>query len=524
MTDFAHQYSIPTSNEDWAYHRQNMEKAIESGQESDWHDFKQGIFSDKEADNLCKDIVALANTVGGPYQGFGYIILGVRDDGKVTGLQGKDVVTEDERQLRIKNKIQSNIEPYIDVQIKEFKYQEQCIHLLIIPQSRLHWHFIRSTQNTSHLYGHWIRRGRASERPLLDDYAQHTAQAVEHKTKSIKEELAGVKQQLIEVRQTIADMKSQTSPESLTPIEFVRTAFTTPGRTLLRQARRIISEYQSKSETRVALFENLSVDQFVQDADSRTPERKQIFKEYFEMVESDVRPSVELVAHIMHEAPEENLVREAVKEITYSVERSSIYYGSSSNICSAVSSYQMQLYLYGITLSAYYATELHFFHDILSCNKESLNVMGRVQKSPLVFCLKWNTELNNVMSQIYPEESLHTLSSRFEYLLLQPAWVGETMPVCDGGTRFLNSEALLSFGFVYALVRRAYNRPAIIDFNWWKHKDANQILVRALEIWKGRGQLIFSKRSTVEAADFFDNMDKMGSRLTIEAIRILTKR
>ncbi|MCY1704303.1 AlbA family DNA-binding domain-containing protein [Deinococcus sp. SL84] len=65
-------------------HQQHILQALKSQDESNWHDFKVGLFPskggrNKGVDDLRKDIVALANTSGGPYDGYGYIIFGVQD-------------------------------------------------------------------------------------------------------------------------------------------------------------------------------------------------------------------------------------------------------------------------------------------------------------------------------------------------------------------------------------------------------------------------------------------------------------
>lgn len=504
----------------WEQHRQNMERAVVSRQEGDWHDFKAGLFAEGEEENLRKDVVALTNTSGGPYGGFGYSILGVRDDGTVSGLVGRDAaLSEDARQLQIKNRVQAGIDPYIDVQVKEFLLEGKRVHLLVVPQTPLHWHLVRLPLDQ---HGHWIRRGRSSERPLLDDYAKYHARLLEQVTAPLRTEQEGLLGQLIALRQNVADLKSRVSPEDLSPVEFVRTAFTTPERTLLRQIRRLIAEYLGRGEGHFRVFNDLDVDRLVEHPGLRTPEKVAALRSYFEMVETDVRPLVEIVAHVMHEAPPTDLVRAAVQEVTQVLAESSTYQLRLLPYQAAVRSYPAQLYLHSVALSAYYAPDWRVFHDVLLHVQESVRLDVGVNRMALAFYFAQRPALDEVARLFEPvPTSPHPASNRLSRLLPQPAWVGDTLPALRREGRYTDGEALLTFGFLVAVATYSAHSPLSVGADWWRYLNADRILARMLERWAQQGKSLFGRREVQLAGRLFDDMDKQGHHLTVRASEVL---
>lgn len=521
MIDTASSPASQTLEFQWELHRQHMERAISSRQESDWHDFKAGIFTDSEAENLCKDVVALASTRGGPYGGYRYIIIGVHDTGEVTGLVGRDVMTEDVRQGQIKNKVQDGIDPYINVMVREFVVEGQRIHLLVIPETPLHWYLVRLPK---HLQGHWLRRGRASERPLLADYAQHHAELVDQATAPLRTQQEGLQGQVSALKQSVSDLKNELTPANLSAIEFVTTAFATPDRILLRHVRRLISDYQEQAEEQFRLFNDLDVDRVLEHPELRTPQKIAAIKTYFEVTEANVRPLIEIVAHTIHEVPYQGKVPGTVLEVTQAIAESSVHQLRLPRFQDAVRAYPAQLYLHGVALASYHADDWRLFRDVMLYVHEFPSLTGQHAQVWLASKFAQRTVLDEVARLFEPVPTApHPAANRISRLISQTDWVGETLPVSRRFAHDADGEALLSFGFLTGVATYYPHSPLTTWVNWWTYLNADQILTRVLERWSRLGTPLFDREVVQLAGRLLDDLDKPGSNLTVKATDLLLR-
>ena len=146
-------------------------------QEENWQvDFKQQDYHKKENDmhkfEICKDVSAMANAIGG------YIIIGIREEKEVA----KDFFKIDQASSIVKcindtclQRINPRI-PGLDVQERHLRWKNKDINLVIIHiptnEMRPHGFTWKNTNNFVKRYNHTIRDYPTNE--MLEDYSQRS--------------------------------------------------------------------------------------------------------------------------------------------------------------------------------------------------------------------------------------------------------------------------------------------------------------------------------------------------------------
>lgn len=500
-------------------HFKNVRKAVESGQEGDWHDFKKGLFTDEEVKKLRKEVVALANTPGGPYRGYGYLIVGVENDGTLIGLVGRDAdFSLDERVQQVKNLVQSGVEPYLDVQVRMYELSGKRLHVLIVPESPKHWALVTKPQDQQ---GPWLRRGWSSERPNLTDYAAYHERLVSHAVEPLVQQQRRLHLELEVLHQTVAELKSQVSPEQLTTPELIRTAFPSPERALQRALRRELAAYLSRMEGLHQVFNDLRVDQWLQHDETFTPDAKAQLTAYVEGIEAAVSPLARAVSLVIHETQQGQEIRDAVEEVTSTVADTSVYGHQLSPFQGALRTYPAQLFMQAVSLSTFHATRWDVFFDVLWHRHQFPMINGVVSHIVPGLILPYRAWLDRVIERIEVVQPLQrALYHRLWRLLPNDEWVGEHLPVLHRGGTLAEAEALLTFGYLASLAKNPGAQRYRIDVEWWTYLNANQILSHTLHALHRHWPQTLRRSALETIAADFDDMEKAGSHLGVSALAI----
>lgn len=468
-------------------HRRYIEQAVASREESDWHDFKKGLFEDGEVDKLRKDVVALANTPGGPYQGFGYIIIGVTDDGVNTGLVGRDAdMSRDDRVQQVKNRVQTGIEPYVDCEVLELQVEGKRLHVIAVPQGQGPWHLVRQPENQQ---GPWVRRGWSSERPTLQEYTAHQLRLVQQALMPVQQELDSLQLQVRVQKDHLSELRSKVNPAQLSARGQVRVLFSTPEHALLQAARLEISKYLEAQRRWWPLFNDLGVDHLVAHPVLQTDERLQQLREYVAGMEKAVQPLTALASAILHEAPPSEGVRAAVAELTSAVAESCTFDFPQVRLQHALKTYPGQLFMHGLALSAYHAVNWTVFFEVLWHRHR----YARVNLTPgllnLGLLLAQRSALDEVIALVEPYVNRTRASyQRMGRLLPELDWVGEHLPALHRGGTFAQAEVLLLFGYLSCTRRFQVRVSEHLNLQWWTYLDADRIATDAVETMLKRAE------------------------------------
>lgn len=506
-------------------HLEYLNQALASGQEGDWHDFKRGLFTQKEKDELRKDLVALANTPGSPYNGYGYIILGVEDDGTVCGCQGSEAkLSEDGRSRQIGQLVENGIAPYIDTVVEEHVIGGKRVHLVVVPPAASgKWHMVTADSQS----GYWIRRVRASHRPTYEDVEAHITTRIQATVQPVQDALGRLEQRLGLLRQDLQDLQQERHPEAISAAQHARTAFLTPDRTLLRLIRQEANTFLERRADLEARLLQVDPDVVVQYAQARTPDRIARLRELFEALEEVTRPLVETVASIQHDVEHSERVMQGVQELSDVITRTSYHEFTLPPFMFALRAYPALLYLHGVAVTSSVSGNWSVLSLVLHHRQWLPRINQPRRRVALASLLSQRGPLDEVARLVEPVPVAMAAATRMERLLLQSDWVGHTLPVLDRQAVYARGEALLTFGYLTAARSFPVAQPPSFPAVWWRYLNADAILYGTLsQLLKGDKQWL--RGDSVEAlAEAFDRMEKPGHHLTTsasEVVRQLSRR
>ncbi|WP_082506077.1 helix-turn-helix domain-containing protein [Deinococcus sp. Leaf326] len=510
------------------FHQKNIEYALASGDESDWHDFKIGLFKNKpnqssSLENLRKDIVALANTIDGPYQGFGYIIIGVKDKTwQPIGIQENDQYSDlDKLRGAVAEDAQKYISPPVAVEvtyatIKNSAGEDIKLHIIAVPQSYLQWHV--STLDESS--GAWVRDHHASIRPLSLQYDRYLKRIISNTTQTLQQAQQESQQEIIRLKDDIARLAAIQSPAALTANQLVKAHFHGQEQQLQRLTRDEIQIFLEKVRVLNDKIDKIGLGNDISDVQFDSIKRTEI-KNCLEKCDQIIRPIIELISSIIYTVPATPITLSIMKEI-YDV----IIFTGNSAITLPVYTFALRNYIAQIFMQAHALATVSseskdswvYFKNLLTSSSKLPSVNSQ-RRGYLPSLLSSRQQLNQIIAVAnYSHSSAYPFNQR-SGKLMSAGWVGDILPVMGLEKLYSESEALITFGYYLSASYQNSGAPDI-NMQWWIFLEANRIMSRILnKLFDYRD--LFPRESLIRAARIFDDSNKEGSLLSNTAVDIL---
>ncbi|WP_456833385.1 AlbA family DNA-binding domain-containing protein [Deinococcus sp. UYEF24] len=482
--------------------------------EGNWHDFKQSTHDG--VDKLQKDFVALANTPGGPYQGYGYLIIGVSDTGEVVGLQGSEARLDvDKRTNQLKDTIKANISPYIDVQVLDQQIEGKTVHIVVVPQAERSWHMV----NTGASAGYWVRRGWSSDRPTYSELLEQELRLVRLEVGPIQEKFTSLEARLHEQRDILAALSAGprngqqekhmlAAPQSAA--QFAAHGFQTPTKTLLKLMRGEALDFKEGHTALMAQAAQLQSDRLLTLPSDRTPERLEELRQFLGALEILTRPLVETLATVLVELDVEDRVQLAVRELADVLTYQSYGMLRNGHAESALRTYPAQLVLHAAATAAFHTSDPTLFGILLHHTRQHADIQGVRNAHHLASVLSVRPLLDQLMLLIESGHLYQASVIRIQNLLLRADWMGGVMPVIDRERLFSWGEAFLTLGYLAAAQNAGVEQPAALNPAWWRYFEADDTLRRAVS------KTVLSQNSVLRATTArrvvtaFDQMPRTG--------------
>lgn len=521
------------SPEQQAMYERHVQHALQLNDESNWHDFKVGLLRKKGQNapqtsnigDLRKDIVALANTVDGPYDGFGYIIIGVQDKTWVpVGIQPTDQYPSlDQLRNAVMPMAQTSISPPVAVDVAVVRVpgtdtdgQDVVLHVIAVPQTPLQWHVSTSDESL----GAWVRDHHASVRPLRLQHDQYLQRIVNHATQALQQAQAELQQNVIRLNDEIAQLTAIQNPEALSATQLVRTHFRGNEQRLQRLTRDELQTFREAMQVFHDHSEALALGPTLSETQA-TPQWRDDLNRCLAEGEQAVRPLIELMSSLIHTVPPDRLARTIAREIYAMVGFTSNSALKLPGFAFALRTYPTQLFLQAsamATVGAEPEETWTYFRDLLAVSVE-LPSLQHPRSGTLLSHLVFREPLNHLLALANHSSAASNPFNMRAAQLTGPGWTGDVQPVLGLERRTWEGEALLSLGYCISAVYRSRTPPPI-QMQWWTFTDAPGLLYNTLNRLMEHED-IFTTRTLLEAGEIFDQMDKVGNHLRNTAVQTL---
>jgi Putative DNA-binding domain len=489
-------------------HRRNVEQALSEQAEGNWHDFKEFASNDGKIDEFLKDIVAFANTPGGPYGGYGYIIIGVVDGTfELVGLKGKDeTVTADQRTLQLSQMITKWVVPYLDVKVFNHTVDDKTVQCIVIPQAPGSWHMVSSDKQS----GFWVRRGTQSARPTYQDFEDHQRRLIGREVAPLREQIARLEHRHGEQRYQLQNLQQQRNPENESAAHMAKRCLMTPEHALLANVRGELVTFREQHLLVMTEVEYFQPDRLLKLTQDRTPERLGELKTLVERIEAISRPLVEALAVLIHANAPTDLIRRATSEIAgVFTERAYSQVKENPGLV-GLRSYHAQLLLYGAATASFCASDLTLLGIVLHHRRKEQepSLSGLTRERNLASVLNVRGPLDELVMLLESGTPHQATVERMQRLLLQSDWVGATLPVIDQPQTFSRAEALLTLGYVAAALHAGVSQPPSPDPAWWRYLEADDLLRAAVNRLYLNPMPILGKLTRERFVQAFDQLEK----------------
>lgn len=512
-------------------HHQHLLSALDNKEERRWVDFKLGTFKNTNNDkrdsaSLLKDLVALANTPGSPYQvdgqEYGYLILGIKDKTfELCGLQESDTArTLEVRREQLKNLAQRFIEPYLELEVEEFDVEGKTIHLVIVPIRGGVWHYNTHSDNT----GHWVRHATSSERPRPSEYHAYMQRLVDETNSPLLSQQASLNSAITALKDRVAELQQERDPARLTATQLLRTAFTTPERTLLRAVRGQLGTFYGQLSALEAQQPNLRVDDALRQTEPPDAAYRQRLRTYIEQAEAATQPLVETTVNLITETDLTLYLQQALTELADAVTQAAHHPFQLMPGEFALRAYPALLLMHAAALATTFNPNWQALAQLMTHRTRYHNGFGSTHLVGLPWLLPLRKQFDQLMMLAgYHNDGWSATADHFQTLLPAPAWVGDALPVYNRNTTFSTSEVLLSFTHLISLIRLGTLDAPRFDARWWVFTNHEADMEGVLRGLVAKQSLFGGLPVIQQAAMMFDAQAKFPYQQRITAQQILNQ-
>lgn len=460
-----------------------VREAVHSRREESHYDFK--VTAPDNA-KLLKHIVAMSNLPQDTPGGHAYLIIGVTNDHQVVGLKEEDLRSNpsaDKREGFLNSFLRDSVDPDFSVRVHDIALDDSNLHVIEVPCRGWPWRQLQRENESQ--YGFWVRQGPNSVRPTTAQLAAEWSR----KERRLQERVISLDAALTEQRQvalTVLESAPGSGRASQTALQAIQVGFATPERTLHRLVRHEISAYLQAHSDSVDTWTSLPYFQLDRlttlhpvDVDTETAAR---VRAAVEGQEEAVRPLVELVGAIMHDAEPTDRVRLAVLEIAQAVAFTTYTtIGTNGATYGALRFHPGYLLCFGACVAALSAPDWTILGIILTHFRSITFPTGATGRWDLIQTISLRPHIDALVLTFDPHSPIAAGAERARNLLEQPDWLGGYMPATMKKRITRHAEVLLLLAYV------AHSRPQvagtpIVDGAWLHYATAQDTLLEALNM------------------------------------------
>ncbi|MBZ9714509.1 helix-turn-helix domain-containing protein [Deinococcus multiflagellatus] len=458
-----------------------LAEALASGREAPHYDFKEQA---PENVKLLRHLVALSNLPRETPGGRAYLFIGVNNNREVVGLRAdepKKIPTADKREVHLNNLLRENVDARLSIRVHELKQDDKTLHIVEMPC--LGWPWRQLHRDQEHQFGFWVRHGTSTVRPTTAELAAQWAQT----ERALQDHVVALESALVEQRQVAQTAVQSPHGSALQPqtsIQAVHLGFATPERTLLRLVRRDISQYlqaHSAAVDRWAGLPHFQLDRLTtQLAYEVHPKVQAQVQAAMEGQEAVVRPLVELVAVIMHDADPTDRVQVAVMEIAQAVAFTAFTVrGLTGPTYAALRAYPGYLLCFGACAAAMPMPDLTVLGLLLKHRQRVTYPTGRPGHWDLIESVGLRPHLDALTLTFDRRHPVVATAERARKLFHQADWLGASLPATIKSRLTRHAEVLLLLAYAMQARGRVSQVP-YVDGAWTQYPAAQETLQEAL--------------------------------------------
>lgn len=468
-----------------------IEEVIAQKRELPHMDFKR---EEASADKLLKDITAMYNTPDSPFDGYGYIVIGVHNDHSVHGLTERDRKSHtnaDKRENSLTEALAAHAIPIPPVRVVELTldaYPEAPLHVIEVPTTSGVWSYIHTDKADK---GYFVRRGTQSKPPKPPEIEAYLQRLLFTKTEALQQELTALQAIALEQRRQLDHLIIQHAPREATNAQVLSAALNTPERTLLRSVRGEIANYLQKHE---AIDYHLYYALERQHDEYQMPKDKiEEVKHLLEHLEDLTRPLVELLGILAHDIKlpdKSSLLFKTLEQVLAEIGNAVAFTGPNPDtralnpqISNAVRAYPAIMLLFAsATLSVsgtpgrrWYVLERLFRHHrpftSMSGHRTSIYLYSHWDLRPgLDYLVK-------LFDRTYPNGAA---SERMGALMRRVDWLGQYMPATESRRLVSNAEIIATLAYIGAALQQGVE-PPFVSGAWMHYTDLERQFRLAME-------------------------------------------
>lgn len=462
-------------------------------------DFKREATTDK----LLKDIVAMYNTPDSPFDGYGYIVVGIHNDQTVHGLTADDRrsnPTADKRETSLRSALTTHTMPIPTVRVIELTleaYPDAPLHVIEVPTTPGVWSYIHTDRKDN---GYYVRRGTESVPPKPPEVEAYLQRLLFSRTEDMRRELTGLQAIAGEHRHQLNHLTVQHAPSSATNAQILSATFNTPERTLLRTVRSEIATYLSqhaKVDYTLYYFPlERQLDEHLVPNDKIEEVRHLLSR-----LEELTRPLVELLGILAHDVE----LPQRESSLFATLEQALAEIGNAVLFTGPTPDYQPTPFHPYNAIHAYPAIMLMFASAALSVSSPPRGrwfVLEKIfqsqrpysffdgQRQPIYLASHWEFRpvldyLIKLFDRTYPN---YSASERMENLMRETDWLGQYMPATEARRLVSDAEVVVSLAHLGAALQRGAE-PRFVPAAWMYYTDAQAQIRSAMEHISGHALL-----------------------------------
>lgn len=484
-----------------------LRDALAAQREEPHLDYK---FEASDNKKLLAHIAAMSNLPPEVPGGRAYLFIGVSDTYQVVGLQEQDRrknPSADKRELSINGLLRRHLDLDFTVRVHEMHFEGNDLHAIEIPCLGWPWRQLHGPETADHAF--WVRHGTSTVRAMRDEIAAQWEAPI----RPLRDRVVALSAVVDEQRQVL-----QTQPDTtrtpITSVQAVHTGFATPERTLLRAVRQDIATYLRGHSDATDSWQGLPYFQLdrltPEQADLSPPELRARLRSVVEHQEALIRPLVEIVGAIMHDADMTDRVKQAVKEIAQAVASTAhATPGLHGPTYAALRFHPGYLLTFGACAAAITVPDWTALQILLLHEQPVVRDNGTPGRWSLMNSIALRPHMDLLVQTFDRSHPIASAAERARELFQQAEWLGAYLPATLKSRITRHAEVLLLIAHVVAARRFVQDVP-FVDAAWLHYHTAQDTLMNALSMVTDRWGVLVDD-APQEVLETLDRMLKRGS-------------
>lgn len=468
---------------------------VRSKREEPHMDFK----IEAKPDKLLKHITAMYNTPESPFSRCGYIVIGVSNQHDVLGLKPEErntYPTADKRENALVQSLAEHTIPIPRIRVLEInldEFPDAQLHVIEVATTDGPWSYIHTDRQDR---GYFVRRGSQSQPPKPPEIDAYLQRLIFSQIEGMRREFTVLQATASEQRRQLDHLVMHQSPEQATNAQLLRTAFSTPERTLLRTVRSEVTQYLGRQgQLDLSHFPYFGLDR-MHDDEQFTSEQRQALRGAVETLEEITRPLVELLGVLGHDFPlptEDSPLRHALDQVLTELGDAVLFTGPGpddaklgSPTLPALRAYPALLLLFGaatVSVGTPMEPRWPLLNHLFGHVRSTHGLNGRRVDVYLASHWAFLPRLDYLMLLTDRTHRRGSASERLRDVVQRPEWLGSVLPPTQGRQVTRQAEIVTSLTYTFKGLA-AGGTPPFVPCAWMMYPTARsqfQQVVKALD-------------------------------------------